>query len=76
MPRPVPQYSWGLTKGEPLKNESHTHRMKGKSKGKGYKTDKPAAGLPKRNTLKADVHYGSHAKIASLIGAEMRRMGL
>ena len=76
MPRPIPQYNWGFTKGEPLKDEKHTHRIPGKAKGKGYKTDKPAAGLPRSSALKKDVHYGSHEEIASLIGAEMRRLGL
>lgn len=76
MPRPVPHYNWGFTQGAPLKGEKHTHQMKGKSKGKRYKTDKPAAGLPKQAQTVSDVHYGSHRNIVRQIGAEMRRLGL
>ncbi len=76
MPRPKPQYSCSFTQGEPLKCEEHTHRMKGKSGGKKYKTSKEPVSLHKQSQGVTDVHYGSPAKVAHAIGEEMRRLGL
>lgn len=77
MTRPIPQYNWALSEGEPLKGERHSHRMKGKSKGRGYKTDTPPRALPKINGQHTpEVHYGSHKKIEHQIRDEMLRLGL
>jgi len=76
MPRPIPQYSWPLTEGEPLKAESHSHRIKPKAGGKRYKTSKEPVTLPKQSQGVTDVHYGSHKRIEQAIGEEMRRLGL
>lgn len=76
MPRPVPKYQWGFTSGEPLKGEQHSHRIPGKAKGKGYKTDKPAAAMPTQAQTVTDVHCGSHKAVERAIGAEMKRLGL
>ncbi|QXG07621.1 hypothetical protein [Erwinia phage Pecta] len=77
MPRPVPKYSWGLTEGEPLKAEQHTHRMKGKSKGRGYKSDTIPASFPTKDKMcTPDVHFGSHRKLEIQIRDEMIKAGL
>lgn len=76
MPRPIPEYKWPITEGEPLKAEAHSHRMKGKAGGKTFKQAKPPVALPKQSQGVTDVHYGSHAKVAHAIGEEMRRLGL
>ena len=76
MPRPVPEYKWPITEGQPLKAEQHTHRMKGKAGGKKYKTSKEPVSLPKQAQGVTDVHYGSHHNIERQIGEELRRLGL
>lgn len=77
MPRPVPKYNWHLSEGVPLKAEQHSHRMKGKSKGKGYKTDTVPRALPTVNSQHVrDVHFGSHRNIEQQIRDEMIKLGL
>lgn len=77
MPRPIPRYQWGIQEGQPLKGEAHSHRMKGKAKGKGYKTDTVPRSLPTVNSQHVrDVHFGSHRSIEHQIRDEMLRLGL
>lgn len=77
MPRPIPKYNWGLTEGAPLKNESHTHRIKGKSKGKGFKSDTIPRDFPTVDKMCVrDVHFGSHRNIEQQIRDEMLKLGL
>lgn len=75
MPRIKPTYAFEFSKGAPLKGERHSHMMKGKSK-RVSSGAKPPRAMPKSNQLKVEVHYGSHAKIARMIGNEMRKLGL
>lgn len=77
MPRPIPKYNWNLSEGEPLKAEKHTHRMKGKSKGKGYKSDTIPSSFPTADKLcSPNVHFGSHRNIEQQIRDEMIKLGL
>lgn len=77
MPRAKLIYSWGLTEGTPLKAEAHSHRMKGKAKGKGFKSDTIPRSLPNSSAgFKKDVHFGSHKRIEHQIRDEMLRLGL
>jgi hypothetical protein len=77
MPRAIPKYEWPVVSGEPLKAERHSHRMKGKSKGKGFKSDTIPRALPSSSAgFKKDVHFGSHKRIEHQIRDEMLRMGL
>ncbi len=60
MPRPVPEYKWTFTNSSKLKGERGSHTMKGKSKGKTFKTSSAPVSLPKAsNQFAKDVHYGS-----------------
>lgn len=60
MPRPIPSYQWPLTSSLPLKGEKDSHVMKGKSKGKGFKTSTAPKQLSKRSsTFAKEVHYGA-----------------
>lgn len=76
MPRTKPQYEWPLTSGEPLKAESHSHKMKPKAGGKRYKESREPVQLPSRSQGVTNVHFGSHKSIERQIGDEMRRLGL
>lgn len=59
MPRSIPSYQWPLTSSLPLKGEKDSHVMKGKSKGRGFKTSTAPKQLSKRsNTFANEVHYG------------------
>lgn len=68
--------SYNFSKENPLKEERHSHRMKGKG-GKAYRCSKPPRSTPKVSVgFSKDVHYGSHANVCKQIGEEMRRLGL
>lgn len=64
MPRPIPEYKWPLVKSQKLKAEAHSHMMKGKAKGKGFKCATAPRPLSKRsNTFAKEVHYGSSSSL-------------
>lgn len=77
MPRPIPQYNWGLVNSPQLSGEKHSHRMKAKGRAKGYKSDSIPSSFRKTDRMcERDVHYGSHKQIEHQIRDEMLRLGL
>lgn len=64
MPRSRPEYKWTTVSTPRLKEEAHSHQMKGKGRGKRYTTSSAPKQLSKRSSaFSKDVHYGSHSSL-------------
>lgn len=77
MPRCKPTYKWPFTEGAPLEAEQHSHRMKGKEKGKKYKTDTPPRSVTAAGRIESvlnDSRYLLHYSAEKALGEALRRL--
>ncbi len=77
MPRCKPTYKWPFTEGAPLEAEKNSHQMKGKEKGKKYKTDTPPRSVTAAGRIESilcDSRYHLHYSAEKALGEALRRL--